>query len=119
MSEFDYNQKNEDDFFGQNLYVMYGSDSSAADDLYCYQLHTEEAEESCMGVESADDGEDESEGSSSGNEDDDNDVTVSKDVLYTVLAFSLLNFIAVIAFGVVHLTRRPPASMASSTGNNL
>ena len=100
--------------YGQNLYVMYGTDSSAADDLYCYQLHTEEAEESCLGAVSTDDG------SSGGDEnEDDDDDTVSKDVLYTVLAFSLLNFVAIIVFGVVHLMRRPPAPMASSTSNNL
>ena len=50
-------------------------------------------------------------------DDDDEDKSINASVLYTVLAFSLINFVAIIASGVMQLTKSTPKPMASSSNN--
>jgi hypothetical protein len=74
---------------------MQSSDGSAADGSSCYQLNNNQNVESCLEIVTV--------VTVSGSGDDDD--STSDDVLYSVLAFSLINFIAIVVFGAMQTSK--------------
>jgi hypothetical protein len=93
-----------DGLAGQNLYTMQSSDGSTADGSSCYQLNSNANEEDCLQTVTV---------SGSGDDDD----SYSDDVLYTVLAFSLINFIAIVVFGVMQASKSAAKPMTATSSN--
>ena len=103
-SDFDYSTVNEDDMTGHSLYEMVSSDGSDADNMPCYHLTTLDAEEDCMEDDDDDDDDDEDSGNNG--------------LLYAILTFTLVNFVAIVAFGVMQVKGTASKPMASSTSSN-
>ncbi len=103
LGQFDISDINDADMHAQTWYWKTGSAYDTATEQYCLMLGDESKEEACQ----------EDDDSSSNGEDDDDVSAVDS----TTLAFGVINFICIVAFGIIIFMRTgATAAPAASAG---